>query len=56
MYYALSSLLICHIFRFLVMLLSELENCEYICVYMIYWFPIMKGEDKVGEKRKRKLK
>jgi hypothetical protein len=30
------------------MLLSELENCEYICVCMIYWFPIMEGRDKIG--------
>jgi len=33
------------------MLLSELENCEYICVCMIYWFPIMEGKDKIEEER-----
>jgi len=33
------------------MLLSVLENCEYICVCMIYWFPIEEGTDKMGEER-----
>jgi hypothetical protein len=31
--------------------MSELENCEYICICMIYWFPIMEGKDKIREGR-----